>query len=185
MRYLNIENLDNCVTKKSKFSNRTICKKGNTIKQITYNKKGLSDVIATVLIILLALAAVVIVWSFVSPSLKNSGTQIDIQTKCLSAEVKPTVCSVNTSSAGSGTIQLISGDPAKVKLIIIGSAGEKTPGTPVASPSQTLGTVKAGDVDNVKGTSPYKASASAIFIGSDGKEYACPESPSVIPCTPA
>jgi len=36
-----IENFDDCVTKKSKFSNRTICKKRNIIKQIVhYGRKG-------------------------------------------------------------------------------------------------------------------------------------------------
>ncbi|MBX4212571.1 hypothetical protein KW787_03920 [Candidatus Pacearchaeota archaeon] len=40
-------------------------------------KKGLSDVVTTVLIILLVLASIVIVWSFIRPTLKNAGEQIE------------------------------------------------------------------------------------------------------------
>src|SRR3989344_8936329 len=41
------------------------------------NKRGLSDVVTTVLIILLALAAIVIIWAFVKPVIFSSGGKIE------------------------------------------------------------------------------------------------------------
>lgn len=44
-------------------------------------KKGLSNIIATVLLILLAIAAIVIAWFFLSGSLSKSGVEIKLQTE--------------------------------------------------------------------------------------------------------
>ena len=41
------------------------------------NKRGLSDIVVTVLIILLVLAAVVIIWSFVRPAIIRSSGQLE------------------------------------------------------------------------------------------------------------
>ena len=68
------------------------------------NKKGLSDVVTTVLIILLAIAAIVIVWNFVSPTLENAGSQIESQTACLDASVVAVSCTKPVSPATTGTI---------------------------------------------------------------------------------
>ena len=56
------------------------------------NKKALSDIVATVLIVLLALAAIAIVWSFIRPTIEKTGTSIDLSQKCFEAEVKPIDC---------------------------------------------------------------------------------------------
>ena len=144
------------------------------------NKKGLSDVVATVLIILLALAAVVIVWSFVSPSLRNTGSQIDVQSKCLATEVKPTACN---STAGTSTIQLVRGDPDQVKVIFTNLAtSAKTPGDAVDAPSTVLGTTSDSDATTLTSGETYTASAAAIYLV-DSNEYTCPESQTVIPCS--
>ena len=39
-------------------------------------RKGISDIVTTVLIILLAIAAVVLIWGFISNSIKKGGEQI-------------------------------------------------------------------------------------------------------------
>ena len=55
------------------------------------NKKGLSDIITTVLIILIALAAVILIWAFIRNSLMESGGQI-------SSEVFTTQMSIPSQS---------------------------------------------------------------------------------------
>ena len=43
------------------------------------NKRGLSEVITTVLIILITLAAVVLLWTFIRPTLQSASKQIGTQ----------------------------------------------------------------------------------------------------------
>ena len=50
-------------------------------------KRGLSNLIATVLIVLLALAAVAIVWGFIKPVLEGAGPSVELGTKCVDVEV--------------------------------------------------------------------------------------------------
>ena len=54
------------------------------------NRKGLSDIVTTALIILLAIVAVVIIWGFVKPLL-SEGTKQETVT-CLKADVKVLSC---------------------------------------------------------------------------------------------
>ena len=51
------------------------------------SKKGLSDVVTTLIIILLALAAIVIVWAVVSSLVKDTANQTDLSSKCLGLSV--------------------------------------------------------------------------------------------------
>jgi hypothetical protein len=55
-------------------------------------KRGISDVVTTVLIILLALAAVVILWSFLRPTFTEAGTEITGQNACLSLNIAANSC---------------------------------------------------------------------------------------------
>jgi hypothetical protein len=63
------------------------------------SRKALSDVVTTGLIILLAIAAVVIVWGFVSPALTGVGERIT--TNCITATAKPTSCTITCTDADS------------------------------------------------------------------------------------
>lgn len=95
-------------------------------------KRGLSDVVTTVLIILLVLAAVAIIWGYLRGSLVQSGQQISGATSCLGLDLKVKSCKVAAGSAtvvyergsGSGDANL-----TKVTVLII-----KADGTTVSSP---------------------------------------------------
>lgn len=56
------------------------------------NKKGLSDVVATVLIILLVVAAVSAIWLFIQPTLKGAGKGIQKGAICLTNTIEPVSC---------------------------------------------------------------------------------------------
>ena len=60
-------------------------------------KRGLSDVVTVSLIILLAIAAVVIVWSFVKPTIENTGKQIS-ETNCFRVNIRPISCNLSSDS---------------------------------------------------------------------------------------
>lgn len=101
----------------------------NKIK--VFNKKGLSDVISTVLIVLLALAAIAIVWGFIQPTIKGAGTSIDYRQKCIESEVKPTACTIATAAPAPGgngtvTVQYVKGTLTKAQIVVKKSTGGAT-----------------------------------------------------------
>jgi hypothetical protein len=63
------------------------------------NNKGLSTIVATLLIILLTLVAVGIIWVVVKNVIQGGSDQVEIDSKCLQAGVKATAV-VNTTELG-------------------------------------------------------------------------------------
>ncbi len=64
------------------------------------NKKGLSDVVTTVMIILFALIAVVIVGSIVLNQVQKGGQQINQQSACLTNRIEILSCTTQTGAQG-------------------------------------------------------------------------------------
>lgn len=74
------------------------------------NKKGLSDIVTTALIILLVAVAVAAIWAFVSPALRGTGTQFTKTQVCVSNIIEPITCKingpVNSASAPNGAFPI-------------------------------------------------------------------------------
>lgn len=64
-----------------------------------YNKKGISDVVTTVLIVLLTIVAIAILWSFLQPMFTKSGTKIQQAEACLSINMEIPSCAVSATNA--------------------------------------------------------------------------------------
>ena len=96
------------------------------------NKKGLSTIVITLIIILLSLVAVGIVWLVVNTFIKSGSQGVDINAKCLSVDVEATrvICTNLTTNAlcdvtlaRTGTLQ----DPiGGVKLLFKNKTSEIT-----------------------------------------------------------
>ena len=148
------------------------------------NKRGLSDVVTTGLIILLAIAAVIIVWSFIRPAITNVGESID--TQCIQLELTPVSCS--TAATGrTVAVKMSAGNTilAGIKLIYYTGAGgtgssqardngaasippralETTTITPLSAPTEPVLSVKVAGVVTV-----------------NGKAQTCPESDKFVAC---
>lgn len=88
------------------------------------NKKGISDVVTTVLIVLLAVGAVAILGYFLLPMLTKSGGKITQAEACMSVSLEVTNCSATTTAltvernAGAGSLKII-------KFIFENPSGEK------------------------------------------------------------
>jgi|SRR3989344_1640 len=112
------------------------------------NKKGLSDVVTTVLIILLAIAAIVIVWNFVSPTLENAGEQIESQTACLDARVSVVSCEVGVATGTNVVIRNDGGQTINYKVIVnhvaTGTEGTTSVDATESADLQAYGTVTVG-----------------------------------------
>ena len=168
--------------------------------------RGLSDVVATVLIVLLALAAVAIIWSFIRPALERSGTAVQTQSACLEVEVKATSCDIKASGAvppvitfdtvvqlvkapGSGVtnIEAISivtdKDGLTSRLGPIAFTAGATP--PVGTTQPINGIANPGGSTVL--AAPYRASAAAVVTvagqGGQTQTITCDSAQVPIPCS--
>lgn len=66
------------------------------------NKKGLSDIVTTALIILLVAVAVVAIWAFVGPALKGTGQQFNRAQTCIANQLDVTSCQAVVLDATGG-----------------------------------------------------------------------------------
>lgn len=72
-------------------------------------KKGLSDVVTNVLIILLVLVAVFVVWTFVQPFIRGASSSVQGADQCLTVQIEPVSCATDGTvtvrrNAGSGQV---------------------------------------------------------------------------------
>ncbi len=137
------------------------------------NKKGLSDIIATVLIVLLALAAVAIVWGFIRPTFDRAGGAIETSQKCLDAEVRVTSCTTD----GDVTVQLVRGDVQRIRAVAYDSGGN----TATGDTNTTLGVLGTEQVSTGL-TGTVTARAAAIVMDNTNSPYPCDVTPVAVTC---
>lgn len=142
------------------------------------NKKGLSTVVTTLIIILLVLVAIGIVWVVVRGVVEQSTTSIDYKTKCLILDVRAIAVINNPvgSTTYDVTLKRTSGgeDIGGVKMVffsdtesssVIDSAGNIAILATVTRPGIDAGTDVADAANKVEVT-PY-------FIDESGEEQLC------------
>lgn len=146
------------------------------------NKKGLSDVVTTVLIILLALAAVIIIWSFVRPALLGAGKGITTGTECFKTDVEVISCSATTN----GIVVRNNGELVDVKVVLTASDGSTYVKLLTDLGSLESATVLEGGLTPATHTitaTTDKVSAAAILVDDDGTETVCAPSQQPVTCT--
>ncbi|MBS3089330.1 hypothetical protein J4461_00430 [Candidatus Pacearchaeota archaeon] len=62
------------------------------------NRKGLSDVVTTVLIILLVIVAIGAIWAFVQKPFKTTETQFNRFDACVDVDIQPQNCSIGSTN---------------------------------------------------------------------------------------
>jgi hypothetical protein len=162
-------------------------------------KRGISGLVITILLVLLALAAILIFWEFVKPIISGSGEQIQVRGACISLNLEPISCRYTevvevinaTTNAtvtsystvlrykrGAGEIAL---EFAKVALIlekgdgssrVIEATGEDVPAQ-LETRIKTVSLIEP----------PAKLSVSGILLTEAGDEAPCEESVKVS-CNP-
>lgn len=152
-----------------------------------HSRRGLSDIVTNVLIILLVLVAVGIVWYFVQPFIRGSAGNIEGSQDCLTIDVVPVSCvenapgdynvTVNRNSGG-GTLQ-------QLKLVFADSTGN----TKVVSQDTTMSEFESDVFNNVL-TTPGVADAAnlkiaaVVQITNDPAGRTCDIRPAVVACNP-
>lgn len=143
-------------------------------------KRGLSDVVAVTLIILLAIAAVVIVWAFVKNMLTTTGEEIEAN--CLKVDVKPISCT-NASNVvvqnGPGDITLSS-----VRIIVYDTAtGASRISTGMTGCANIAPLQSAQCTSVVPALEVGNSVSVAGVITKDGKDNVCNPSSEKVICT--
>ncbi len=112
-------------------------------------KKGLSPVVANVLIILLVIAAVAIVWAVVRSAIDNASGEFESGANCLPIAMEVQSCTIDgTTSAVSVSVIRNSGGPdAALGFRIIGDEGNTFDAPPVNALVEANSTVVAAGVD--------------------------------------
>ncbi len=146
------------------------------------NKRGVSDVITTVLIILLVLAAVAIIGGILLRNIGEAGGKIETQTACLDLDVKPTDCKISGLDATVLVSRSGRGSDAKVTEVqlLIDKGGVVTPFKSSIVPDPI--TVKSITATGVSPDVNTKVRVAVQVTGTDGKSSLCEPSLDVVTC---
>ena len=95
------------------------------------NKRGLSDVLATLMIILLVLVAVGIIWVVVRNVVQGGSEQVDLGTKCLAVDVSAVRVVPVTGVPGNYSITLKRGNDNEgtiggIRLSLLNATGDSS-----------------------------------------------------------
>lgn len=144
------------------------------------DKKGLSQVVTIVILVVLVLIAAGIIWAVVSNLIARGATQIDLNQKCLEVDIKPTIatcdaltCTVTLVRSSTGTEI----DGIKISFVTdTDSDVQDYPGdinvlktiTPAAF---TLVGISGSDVTKVKVSPYFMTDANEEYICTNNAEY--------------
>ena len=147
------------------------------IKKRCNNKRGLSEVVTTLITILLVMVAIGIVWVVVQNIMKGGVGQVTTQSTCLAFDVKVTSVDCTNPAACRVTINRKSGgeEIGGVKLVFKNetdaSSVKDVPGN-----IEVLGTINP--VQDSGLTAPNSAELTVYIIDEAGREQICPTSTS-------
>ncbi|MAE49677.1 hypothetical protein CMI48_02500 [Candidatus Pacearchaeota archaeon] len=139
-------------------------------------RRGVSNVVITVLIILIGLAAVMLLWGFLRPALEKAGSQITGD--CLTLDVEPISCEYDGSQAkvrvkrGNGEANL-----QKIKFVFV--VGEDTK---VSESTKAPGLLETATSSHTLAVAPSSVTVAGEILTDFGDPKLCPESLVKEPC---
>lgn len=140
------------------------------------NKRGLSAIVATLIIILLVLVAVGIIWVVVRNLIQGGAEQIDISTKCIAIDLRAVSVASVVGEAGnySVTLKRMAGgetiDGVKIALF------NETTNSGVLNEFEDFTVLDTRTETVVAGiTNANKLEYTAYFLDTSGNEKLCPQ----------
>ena len=130
------------------------------------NKKGISAVVATVLIVLLAVVAVVIVWAVLKPALTKTAGQVSAGCLGVDLSIDSATCSDDSATV---VVTLTSGKADKVRVVVTNGADS---GSVTEAAPETLAT-KTYTVTYSGLTGDKTVRAAPVILLEDGTEKVC------------
>ena len=153
-----------------------------------FSRRGLSDIVTNVLIILLVLVAIGIIWAFIRPAITQGAGQLQGAGDCLTIDVEAVSCD---ATANTVTFKRNTGAGALVgvKFIVERAAGTVTcdDTTTTGKPTELSGSTSdldscATPIDLVAGTTPDKVQVAALVAGADSAAKSCNPNPVKVVC---
>ncbi|PIO07707.1 hypothetical protein COU59_02940 [Candidatus Pacearchaeota archaeon CG10_big_fil_rev_8_21_14_0_10_34_12] len=146
------------------------------IRGVRENKKGISDILVSLIMIVIVLGAIGVVWFLIKGIIGGNTESIGVGTKCLEIEVNPTglICSGTNNDVCNVVVERNTGgmDIAGIKLIFTNSSSasnfvKDVPGNIAVLEKKTISSVETGisNVDTVD--------LVVYFNDSSGKEQLC------------
>ncbi len=138
------------------------------------NKRGLSIVISTLIIILLVLVAIGIIWVVVQGIVESGGSQVEAKAKCMGVDIK--INSVGLCPANSASCNVIvergvgGGDIDGVRVMVTDGAITLT-GDGAAL--DVFGTATISATGSALGGDATTAKVAAFVYDSNGEEVVC------------
>jgi len=143
-----------------------------------HNKKGLSMIVSTLIIILLVLVAVGIIWVVARNVIQGGSEQIEISAKCLEVSISATGvncvqgetsdnCTVTLTRAAGG--EAIGG----VKLAFVNAAGTANYVSTYSGDIGALETVTTDYIETVAVNETSKVEVTPFFLDSSNNEQLC------------
>lgn len=137
------------------------------------NRKGLSEVVTTLIIILLVLVAIGIVWVVVNNILESGTEQAEISAMCLQIDIKATAATCTAGGVCNVTYRRNAGGEDIDGIVIVLSNGESSNQTQVAGNVAPLDTRTLTNFVTGLSPVPNKAEIAAYFVGASGDQQIC------------
>ena len=136
------------------------------------NKRGLSEVVTTLIIILLVLVAIGIIWVVVSNILQTGTQQTEINAKCLQIDLRATAATCDGVSLCNVTYHRGQGGDAIDGIKIVLGNGQNSETTDVSGNVAPLDT-RTASVNYTLSPGPTQAQVAAYFLDASGNEQLC------------
>jgi len=139
-------------------------------------KKGVSEVVTTILFVLLSIVVVVIVGAFIRTQLSGTTSQAGLSKACLDLNLEAVSCKYtgNATNYSASSNYRRGGQKLDFELRSVSIIFEFADGTTTVSKTNNVPDVLETKKETVTLTAmPAKVSAVGILINSAGKEYAC------------
>lgn len=137
------------------------------------NKRGLSEIVTTLIMVLLGIVIVGVIWAVVSGLVNNTRTQAELNTKCQDSTISITYANCSAADYCIVTIKRDQGTDPIVGLtaIAIGSQGQtKTNSTANVLPIGTSAQVNISGISSIKNITRIDAS---VLLDNRGKNFTC------------
>ena len=152
-----------------------------------YSRKGLSDIITNVLIILLVLVAIGIVWAFVKPVLDKGGGKLEGADECLTVDIKPVSCVRGFPTGGVFNVSYIRNagqeQVQEVKFVFTDANGNSRVNSTTTSIPLGLETKKSAFADESFKVGTWTAETAVVIKTSNPAGLACTTRSAPVACT--
>jgi flagellin-like protein len=140
------------------------------------DKKGVSAIVTTVIMLALILVAVGIVWFVISGLIQNNAAEVGLNSKCLKISISPTKATCDSNLCNLTLTRKVGGDDeiGGVKIVFSNEAE----GSKVVSYDQTIAPLETAilsyTLEEIGLTNAPTKIETAAYINDDaGKEYIC------------